>query len=71
MQQASEKPGRGFLFRNRDKLNESSPDFRGKALAEDGTPLSVAAWEHPHGISVSVREWKEKPEEEGQEIERE
>lgn len=56
----SERPGRGFIHKTREKLNEKSPDGRGKVFDPDGEPLSMAIWEHPHGWSVSLQEWKDK-----------
>lgn len=57
----SERPGRGFVHKNREKLNDKSPDGRGKVFDPDGKPLSMAIWEHPHGYSVDIREWQDKP----------
>lgn len=74
---ASDANGRGFLHLNKRKEdgNTSSPHFHGKARSEDGEELSIAGWLHAdvlpsslreagvYGISISVRPWKDKEEE--------
>lgn len=56
-----DRPGRGFIFKNRKKKDDRSPDGRGKVLGPDGKPLSAAVWEHEHGWSIDLREWQEPP----------
>ena len=52
------KPGRGVLFKVRDKKNENAPDWKG-GLNVNGVEYELAAWECISGrglpyLSVSI-----------------
>jgi uncharacterized protein (DUF736 family) len=36
--------GRGALFRNNDKTEETHPDYRGNITTDDGTEYWLSAW---------------------------
>lgn len=43
------KPGDFTLFPNDKQGNERRPDYTGKGLALDGTPVRVSAWKKKQG----------------------
>lgn len=38
------KPGSGALFRNRDRVKDTHPEYRGNVVDPDGKAWEVAAW---------------------------
>lgn len=38
------KPGTGQLFRNRDRVKDTHPEFRGSIVDPDGKAWEVSAW---------------------------